>query len=207
MIMATFVIKKRNLFVIFSIIALTAVLGIGVFGIRSAGSWLIVSDPVPDKLNMIFTFASESERVGYSKELLSRFTSATWVLSDYKNGFSRILRKDNFDMSKVMTIDTCSSTRSEINVINEWLKSHQNSIGSGSKYSVGLVSSPYHMRRIRMMIHRNIHQKNVTFYYLPVPLDRYNWNPSMFRNWWESEVISKVVISELQKIVYFFLIF
>jgi hypothetical protein len=199
--------NKRNLLVFFSITILITILGLGVFGIRNIGSWLIVSDPVPDKLDMIFTFASESERVGYSKELLSRFTDATWVLSDYKNGFSRILRKDNFNMSKVSTIDTCSSTRSEINVINEWLKGHSKSIRAGSKYHVGLVSSPYHMRRIRMMIQRNIHQKNVTFYYLPVPLERYNWDSSMFKNWWETEIISKVVISELQKIVYFFLVF
>lgn len=198
--------NKRSLFVFFSITIILIVSGLGIFGIRNAGSWLIVSDPVPDKLDMIFTFASESERVGYSRELMSRFKDATWVLSDYKNGFSRILRKDNFNMSKVLTIDTCSSTRSEINVINEWLKVNQKLLRGGN-CQVGLVSSPYHMRRINMMVQRNIHQKNVTFYYLPVPLERYNWNQSMFRDWWESETISKVVISELQKIVYFFLVF
>lgn len=178
-----------------------------ILGFRNFGSWLIVSDTMPDSLDVILTFAGETQRVSYSKELTARFPQAKWVLSDYKNGYERILRNDSYDMSRVFAVDTCTNTRSEANMFMQWLGSHAASIHSGGKVRVGLVSSPYHMRRIQLIMERMKGHDNYDLYYLPVPLDRYKWTPRMFRKWWRSEDVSRVVVSEAQKMAYYLFVF
>ena len=65
------------------------------------GSWLDVSDPRPPHLDYIFTFAGEQARVNYSREIMKANPDAHWFLSDYKNGYARLLRKDGFDMERI----------------------------------------------------------------------------------------------------------
>jgi len=198
---------KRNLnLTIFSVLTIFLIF-IGTIVFINVGSWLFVSDPIPAKLDVILTFAGENVRVTYSRELVSKNPGSYWILSDYRDGYARLLRKSNYDMSKVIVIDTCQSTFSEINALNTWLKHYQSGTAMPEKpLSIGLVSSPYHMRRINLMINKQFKKSPNKFYYLPVPLERYNWSRSMFKKWWKSESISKVVYSEIQKIFYFLVI-
>ena len=174
--------------------------------VRNAGSWLLISDSVPDKLDLVFTFAGENVRDIYSRELMIQFPDAYWLMSDYKGGYSRILRRDKFDMKRVSIVDTCTNTLSEVMTLSKWIDKRENSQlkGKDSVY-VGLVSGPYHMRRIKMMIEKNLPEQNVRFFFLPVPMERYNWTDEMFRKWWKSPV-TKEVSSEITKIAYFLLI-
>ncbi len=206
---------------LFILIIGLALMSAGVFLVY-AGKWLLVENPVPDKLDVVFTFAGDGARVNYSRELMGRNPAAHWLLSDYKNGYARLLRKDGFDMNRVSSVDTCSSTQSEVAVLDSWIKtgkiekalmlSHNDgsktipaSYGKSQILHVGLVSSPYHMRRIQMMVNWTDLRDSVQFYYLPVPLDRYNWNRKMFGSWWKHKNLRTIVISELQKIGYFLL--
>lgn len=174
--------------------------------IRNAGTWLLISDSVPERLDLVFTFAGENVRDIYSRELMQKFPSAHWLMSDYKEGYSRILRRESFDMSRVSVVDTCSNTWSEVTSLTKWIELGDRCIinSKDSVLYVGLVSGPYHMRRIKMMIRKKILQKNVRFFFLPVPLKRYNWTDDMFRKWWNSPV-TESVSSEIIKIAYFLL--
>ncbi|NLG16607.1 MAG: DUF218 domain-containing protein [Fibrobacter sp.] len=188
--------KTFNLFIVILLILVSVFL---VISFRNVGRWLIISDAVPPHLDIVFTFAGENVRVSYSKELMSRFDDARWILSDYKDGHSRLLRKGNYDMSRVIVIDSCKNTYSEVNALMDQLRL------CDKELYVGLVSGPYHMRRIKMMLSRQERRPNVHFVFLPVPLERYNWTDSMIRRWWKSGSVSSAVFSEIQKIVYFVL--
>ena len=204
--------KKIIIPVIVSALTVTVVI-ISVAVFLNFGSWLIVSDPVPERLDIIFTFAGDGARVTYSKELAMIFPEARWILSDYQNGHARLLRKSNYDMSRVAVVDTCRNTRAEIRTLIRMLGAGGPEFvpcvslsSSGQVINVGLVSSPYHMRRIQLMVKKYHKEGNYRFMYLPVPMDRYQWSDRTVRNWWKSAKLSKAVISEAQKILYFFLI-
>ncbi len=175
--------------------------------IRNAGTWLLISDSVPKHLDLVFTFAGENVRDSYSRELMQEFPDAHWLMSDYKEGYSRILRRESFDMSRVSIVDTCSNTLSEVTTLTKWIEMGDRNVikSKDSVLYIGLVSGPYHMRRIKMMIAKKIPQKNVRFFFLPVPLERYNWTNDMFRKWWNSPV-TESVSSEIIKIAYFLLV-
>lgn len=178
----------------------------GVIVFKNIANWLIVSDAVPKNLNIVFTFAGEGVRVNYSRSLVQKYSEATWVLSDYEDGYARLLRKNKFNMDRVVVVDTCKNTKSEVNALAQWVDQNKPVSDSGSTISIGLVSSPYHMRRIKMMINRRFKDKNIKFHYLPVPLKQYKWTSEMVQYWWKTSEVSKVVFIELQKIVYYFLI-
>jgi hypothetical protein len=110
-------------------------------------------------------------------------------------------------MSRVAVVDTCKNTYSEVNALDQWLLTNAPSLLlSDTVISIGLVSGPYHMRRINLMINHKFKTGKVHFYRLPVPLERYKWSASMFQYWWKNRAISRIVISEIQKICYFLLI-
>jgi uncharacterized SAM-binding protein YcdF (DUF218 family) len=174
--------------------------------LRGLGTWLIAADPVPERLDVVCTFAGESYRVNYSKQLVLRFPDAHWLLSDYKNGHSRLLQRSDFDMRRVTVIDTCKNTRSEINALRGWIAAYRASPGAGTRpLDIGLVSSPYHMRRIQIMASRYIGNHHVRIHLLPVPLEHYQWDRNTFRYWWRSNYITSVSLLELVKIGYFML--
>jgi len=190
------------------ILLLVAALLFCVFVFRQAGAWLFVSDPCPSRLDAICTFAGENVRVEYSKELMARFPLAHWFLSDYKNGHSRILQKQQFDMSRLTSVDTCKSTISEINTFAariRQVRAEHDRTGDTATLRIGLVSSPYHMRRIKIMSGRRIRMDRIQVYCLPVPFDYYSWNHDSLRYWWRSNAFVHVTTSELFKLAYFIL--
>jgi hypothetical protein len=198
--------KKVKLIV--AIVLLFAMLLVStVIFLRNAGTWLLISDTVPERLDMVFTFAGENVRDAYSRELMQRFPDAHWLMSDYKEGYSRILRRENYDMSRVSIVDTCKNTLSEVHTLLTWIDKKDSSLlkRKDSVVYVGLVSGPYHMRRIKMMIEKNLPEHQVRFFFLPVPLERYKWTDDMFKKWWKSPVFDSVS-SEITKIIYFFLV-
>ncbi len=175
------------------------------FLLLNMGRWLVIYDPIPENLDLIVTFAGENERVAYSRELSMQYPQSFWILSDYKNGYSRLLRKSSFNMSRVHIVDTCQNTVSEIDAVDKWIKGNQQKFTNKSKISIGLISSPYHMRRIQLIAKKQFKKDDFRFYYLPVPLERYKWTNKMLKYWWRTGAVSRVVISEFQKIIYFIL--
>lgn len=191
-------------FIVFFIVTATVLL---IF--RQLGNWLVASDPPPEHLDVICTFAGDSRRVVYSKEFMHRYPQAHWFLSDYKDGHGRLLQKSNFDMSRVTIIDTCTNTVSEIVSLRHWLDRCRpvppSGGGAAVRINVGLVSSPYHMRRIRIMAERCLNRPDVRWYLISVPLEEYQWDHNTFRYWWRSGNVASITLLELLKIVYFLL--
>ena len=196
--------STKKLLKITRIIALVIIGIITVFmGLRSAGVWLLVRDTIPDQVDVVFTFAGDRHRVFYSRELMLKFSGAHWLLSDYIDGYAKILRKNDFDMSRVTVVDTCENTIAEVQMLFRFLE--ENIPKLPQKTVVALVSSPYHMRRIQLMVRHQKKLDHVDFKYTPVPLDRYNVSKEMYKKWWNYSVISDVVFSELPKILYFYI--
>ena len=183
------------------------------------GDWLMVSDPLPPHLDYIFTFAGENPRLTYSKELMARYPDAHWILSDFHHSYSRILARNGFDMTRVSAVDTASNTLAEVHALRDWLNANTDSLHllpaaddtvrrlPPSKVSIGLVSNPYHMRRIKFMVNDVFHdrRKAVLFYYLPVPFERFHRTPREMRTWWRSKSLRTFAGSEIGKLIMYWL--
>jgi uncharacterized SAM-binding protein YcdF (DUF218 family) len=191
--------------------------GCVIFLFLRAGALLVVNDPVPASLDVVFTFAGENPRISYSRKLTNQFPEAHWVLSDYHHFFSRILQRDGFSMTRVTFLDTSTNTLSEVNGLKDWINSHRDSLAASRETAlqrtavvpenkplrVGLVSNPFHMRRIKLMAQSVFRDTAIHIYYLPVPLDQYHWTPQDVDRWWQSKSIRTWVASETGKLVAF----
>jgi hypothetical protein len=179
------------------------------------GTWLLVSDPLPQRLDAIFTFAGENARITYSRELTQVYPGARWVISDHDHLYERILARNNFDLRRVDFIDTCTHTLSEVKGLADWLRAGRTAaVQTGTAGTqtagalhIGLVSAPYHMRRISIMVNDVFSGDSARLYYLPVPLQRYGWTRDDFAHWWRSKTIRGLAGSEAGKLLmYWFLL-
>jgi hypothetical protein len=210
--------KKLRLRVIISlgtVISMCAVLAF----FSKAGTWLIVNEPVPAHLDVLFTFGGENARVTYSRGLMERLTGTRWVLSDYFHQYSRILSREGFAMSRVAIVDTCRYTISEVKGLAGWLNDNKNVLVRSTaahdtagppetavtQIRVGLVSTPFHMRRIKFMVEDVLRDTAFHCYYLPVPVERYGWTNRDLRLWWRSKAIRTWVVSETGKLLWYWL--
>lgn len=197
---------RQPLFRLAAVFIIAAVLTF--FAFSQAGSWLVVDNPLPERIDVICTFAGDSRRVEYSRELMLKHPDAQWFLSDYKDGYSRLLQRSNFNMKRVMVVDTCKSTFSEVSAFGSMFGSyHKARFGGNSDtvLNVVCVSSPYHMRRIQIMAQRHIKTDAAKISCCPVPLDRYKWSTDTFRFWWRSNTIISITSLEFFKLGYFML--
>lgn len=209
--------KKKSRFLFISILGITPAAILGFFLSINLGTLLSVSDPLPSRLDVIFTFAGENQRVTYSRNLTNLFPDAHWLLSDYYHFFSHILKRDGFSMTRVSFLDTCTNTLSEVHGLKDWINSHRDGLkkppDTGARKTtgiqkdhplmIGLVSSPLHMRRIKIMTQTVFHDTTIHIYYLPVPLDQYHWSSQDITFWWRSKPIRNWVTSEIGKLLAF----
>ena len=190
--------------------AITGLVGsIAVIVFLKAGQWLVLSNPVPPRADLIFTCAGENARLTYARELLERFPSAHWVLSDENHIYQHLLARDRFDMSRVSLLDSCSDTFLEIKGLAGWLSrgavlpDSLHHAFSNRQLTIVFVSSPYHMRRIKFMAENIFGKEKHRFYYCPVPLDWYHLTREDLRFWWRSKILRRDVMSELGKLLVF----
>jgi hypothetical protein len=209
--------RKKHRHLLLFLLGIAPAAGAALFLFLRAGALLVVDDPVPRRLDVIFTFAGENQRVTYSRDLTERFPSAHWVLSDFYHLFSHILERDGFAMSRVTFLDTCTNTLSEVHGLRDWIAGHKDSLYKSQNavtnspavpqkpatLAVGLVSTPFHMRRIRFMMQAVFRDPSIRFYYLPVPLDRYHWTSNDVDFWWQSRTTRSWVKSEVGKLLAF----
>lgn len=191
--------KRTLLFIILALFVITAS-AFGVIAFRHLGTWLIVSDPLPKKLDVIFTFSGGSNRAPYAKELFIKYPESFWVLSYPNSSFLKKPENKDLDTSRITIVDTCTSTHSELLYLSDWLNKHAS---NKDTINIGLVSSPYHMRRIKLNAHKFVHNKNCTFYYLPVPFEQDDFSGKQYQNWWKNKYLQRVVTLEIKKIVYY----
>ncbi len=187
-----------------------------VLAYRHLGMWLVASDPLPPSLDAYFTFASDNERIIYSKHLYKRYPAALWVLSYPRKRILVPLRKAGLDTSRIVVIDTCANTSSEVACIVNWANSALRDSASaparklaaktkfspGSTLRIGLVSSPYHMRRIKVLFSGRRPDTRAEFLFLPVPFWLCGMKKSDYETWWKNKALAPVVWVEVEKIAY-----
>jgi uncharacterized SAM-binding protein YcdF (DUF218 family) len=194
------------------------------FILKNAGDWLLISDPVPENIDIIVTFSGSPLREIYSRTLYKQFNKPLWIVNGIdwildgktREQYFNTLLLDTIDTNTVLWVDTCKKTLSEINSFRQWLNelySEKNNLVLSSlqnrninkrQLSVALVSNPEHMRRIRMMVSKLIDNKNVHFYYIPVPF-AINWEPrNWYSNWWLHITTIKKISYEYAAIFYYY---
>jgi uncharacterized SAM-binding protein YcdF (DUF218 family) len=194
---------KKTLVLLFSLLIVFTAIGLFVF--KNLASWLIVSDPVPQSLDVIFTFGGEDSRTIYSKSMFLKNPHALWIISSDNKKLAKTLGKEGFDTSRIRIVDTCTSTFAEIsflkNQIADFVKTSGNS-GKAGLPTIGLVSNWYHMRRIKLTASRKIPKDQGVLLYLCVPPSKSEWT-IINKKWWRQKTLPSIVFSEWWKILYY----
>jgi hypothetical protein len=209
--------RKKTLGIIF--ITAIGVLGVVcVMAFRHLGMWLVPSDPPPQSLDAYFTFASDNERIIYSKHLYNRYRQALWILSYPRKRILVTLHKAGIDTSRIIVVDTCANTSSEVACIVNWVNTALRDSASvparrlrqrpgfdpSTRLRIGLVSSPYHMRRIKILLFGKRPDKGAEFYFLPVPFWQCGVKKHDYETWWKNKLLAPVVWTEFGKSIYAF---
>lgn len=210
-----------------------------VFAYRGFGSWLIVSDPLPEHIDVIFTFGGETVRDDYSRELAQKHPEATWIVSTFDTTQRSRIQGNAVAQSRLVVVDTCPDTWSEVRFLRSWLAERADSpatvsvdsTDSGARsgdsaaaadsgmpellrprvptvdtpLTVVLVSAPYHMRRIKVAVTRQLNDKRYEICYRPTPHDRYSFDVATYEHWWRDKALARLVSLELWKIGYYML--
>lgn len=198
----------KKFFLVFSLTILPILTPIVFLFARQAGLFLLVSDPLPKQIDLIFTFGSEPPRKQFSLELALRYTNAHWIISDHQRTKTiRWLTENDISLKRVTIVDTCTSTFSEISLLNNFLRdvSKLSYCSLASKEdrirTIALVSSPFHMRRISLLASNVLPQK-ITINYLPVPFSISYHTFEQYVKWWRHKQIRRIIRMEYLKIGY-----
>jgi len=118
-------------------------------GVDTIGNWLYVDDQIPPNPDVIFTFAGEKVRENYSAEVINSYDCKYWVVSrpSSVSGNTEIFQSLLSDQVKIVTVDTCADTYSEMSFFLKW--ADENCLPRGTV--VCMVSGPYQLRRISML--------------------------------------------------------
>jgi hypothetical protein len=81
----------------------------------------------------------------------------------------------------------------------EWFRHHP----IDSVLNIGLVSHPYHMRRIRLLVKRGLSDTRLRFFYLPMGCTDETIDYSHLRKWWKYETDMSFIIGEYIKMLYY----
>jgi uncharacterized SAM-binding protein YcdF (DUF218 family) len=179
--------------------------GTGWVVFKNLASWLIVSDPLPQSLDVIFTFGGEDSRIAYSKSLFSKNPRALWIISYENRKLLQTLGKEGFDTSRIRIVDTCTSTFAEISFLKNQMADFVKTRGNSGKVglpTIGLVSNWYHMRRIKLTASRAIPKDLCKLKYFSVPLTK-NESSRFLGAWWKDNNVRSIVCSEWWKILYY----
>lgn len=174
--------------------------------VRRAGTWLVVEDPVPPHLDAIFTFSGEGIRTHYTEvALLPLFPRATWFLG--QSGHAFLARPSAGSRPGARTFLTdASSTREEVCLLRAWIE-RQPTDERPRPLDIGLVSGPYHMRRVATLAREILghpegsESLDVRLHLLPVPQDSYPLGARDYRHWWRERHLRRLVPREIRNVL------
>jgi uncharacterized SAM-binding protein YcdF (DUF218 family) len=207
--------KKTAAFALFFL--LLFVLGTGTLLFRHAGLWLAFSERLPDPLNVIFTFGGENDRVNYSKQLLKNHPEALWIVSYPRKNIIVPFSREGLDTSRIFVVDTCKNTFSEVDCVvklaNDIVRNNaaflngksrpNGGFSNRNRLNVALVSSPYHMRRIKILVSRIKKNSSCAFFCCAVPFEQSTLSKQAYTVWWKNSRVASVVLLEIKKIFYY----
>lgn len=186
------------------LLTMTVVVVLALVYIVHAGENLRYSSDVPGELDIVATFAPEKIRYQYTRALREKHNSH-WIINDPNSMLTRRGQFSESDLENSTVLTSSYSTYHEMLAISKTLERLQEIMrpDSGS-LNVALVSSPHHMRRIKMLADRYIRIKNINVYFLPVPQDIYESHlpASYYPEWWKHRLLRKEALRNLVYVIY-----
>lgn len=172
------------------------------FEILSAiGSFLVLNEPLSFS-EVIHALGGGSERIDYSTKLYKAdygnrlfFSGSESVIPPTQSPYSKLIHRyvgEKEVPDNAIFVRPASSTYEDATALRTFLLQKD-------LKSVIVVSSPYHMRRVRMVFNKVI-PKSVRLTYNHVPWQMSN----MKKKWWTDEHSIDFVISEYIKLGYYF---
>lgn len=188
----------RQKFILTFISCLLITTIIGIYAFSNLASWLFLSDPVPENLDYICTFAGSPDREPYSLQLMKQFTDAKWIVNTERKNFMKWASENGIDSFRITVTPPCSSTLEEIRCFRDIILKQKSKTVQNSPL-IGFVSSPYHMRRISVLfaLSRNSHFKNGLF--LPVPIEKTQFATKDLKKWWKDDYSKRIIMEEMIK--------
>lgn len=208
--------KKRKPIIYLWVALFTAVsLIIIIITFLNLSNWLIINDPLPNKADYLFTFSGERLRFDYSLILAQNYQNSKWIISGRNKDWyiNHLIKKSGMDTARLIFIDSCESTWHEIEKLYNFLMNNLHNTLNSNKLSprnIVLVSTPYHMKRIKLTINKIFKTKRVSFIYCPVPFSYYeNESPVEItsHSWWTHSYLRQITLTELLKISFIFFTF
>ena len=172
-------------------------LGLATFVLLNFGTWLLVSDPLPESADVIFTFCCNGTRTDYSIDLAKKYPNAKWIMSGQCNRcLKKDLLKNGIDTTRTVFLGHALNTYSELQCLKLWIDTSKVAASH-----VVLISSPFHMRRISFLVRSEL-PKSIRISLLPVPFGAFGQAVLDYRHWWMSAPTRKNVLEEMAKIPY-----
>ncbi len=172
------------------------------YALVNIGSWIVVADNPPDSgIKYLFTFNGENVRERYAAILMSKYTDAVWLCSNNNKDYKSELAEKGVDTGRVRLIYGCTSTHSEAIALSDMVGSIINE-SSSVPIGIGLISGPYHTRRILLEMRHHFPFQKADLYFLPVPFEYYSVQPETYRNWWKEKPLRELILFEIKKIIY-----
>ena len=208
-------------------------ISLGAFAFVNLGKWLVVSNPLPEKLDVIFVFGGKGRHEFALKIAQNHPESIIAFNHIYVEEIRNFLIEGGVDSNKIigvyvrngtflnLPIDTFSTgTCLELSFLLNWLKkskqmgeflfpSTQTShhITDTSHITVALVSDGFHMRRIQFLINRFHPEKTFNFIFVPVPLNMSTIKNASYDRWWQNKKLRALVLADILKTVYSFFVY
>jgi uncharacterized SAM-binding protein YcdF (DUF218 family) len=171
----------------------------GTYAFTHSGNFLLKRDPLPDRLDVIVTFAEEGVRMQYSRELYDRYPASHWIVSYRDFSYIKQYLPRPFDSTRITMVDFCKHTRDEVNFVKKWLDANKGRFSCRRRPAIGFVSCPYHERRICWLAWKAGLTAGYSLFSLPAPLSWYGWPKDFYERWWKYGSARKLVLSEYEK--------
>ena len=165
------------------------------------GLWLIVSDQIPRKVDVLFCFGGDKQRVLFAAEILKQHPSTALLVGcPQHDSCHDALNQAGLQDSQVIFFDNCTNTVDEVLFLKKWIGSRALKGRADSIPVVAMISSPWHMRRIALIAELVGLRPLAKLVMVPVPLSCYDLPANAFQKWYETPEVRKRVFREAMKI-------
>lgn len=173
-------------YLLFSFITIISIL---IFLYQYLGLFLIVKDPLPAKIDILFVTSGDDDRLKYANEIVSKYRDTYFLISKSATDTQSV----NGTLNRSLIVDTCKNTLSEVDLLFSTI--NENSVTD--TINVGIVSSLYHMRRVQILSNkfRKKSTKIINVHYLPALHPQIDLI-KVYKNWWSNKKLRSIVIRE-----------
>ncbi len=171
------------------LIPVTIVLSVGALSFFSSGKKIAYSEPVDDSVTHIFTFGMAPERYSYSEFLFVEHNYPQWIISDPLAYFGERVIDKGYAAEKIDLYLDGESTLDEVRYLKYYIREN----GLTVSHTIVLVSSEYHLGRIKLLCSRLELDEKVNINYVAIPEEyRDNKQPlNYFSQWWRFSNLRK----------------